>query len=55
MIDQEKWFKNISDGKITTKVVKYTLTLTENKIKIIFKDNKIYDTIPYILIDGKLN
>lgn len=29
--------------------------LTENKRKIIFKNDKIFDTEPYILRDGKLN
>jgi hypothetical protein len=53
-IQQEKWYKNISEGKITTKKQEYKLVLTENKRKLIFKDNKLYNTIPYRLKDGKL-
>ena len=52
-LNQDKWFKNITDGSITICNQIYTLVATENKRKLIYdKNNKLIDTEPFILVDG---
>lgn len=54
IINQEKWFKDLSTAEITTKEQKYSLMITENKRKGIYNNNKYSDTVPYKLINGVL-
>lgn len=51
---QEKWYKNIVKGRILTKIEDYTLMATENKRKLVYKNNKLVKSVPYKYIDGKL-
>jgi hypothetical protein len=44
---QEKWFRKISEGKITILEQIYTLKVTDNKRKLIYKDNKLVGTKHY--------
>jgi hypothetical protein len=49
-INQEKWYRSISDGGITIKDEIYTLMLTENKRKLIYNNNNIFEnTLPFII------
>jgi DNA polymerase type B, organellar and viral len=51
-----KLYKNIIKGKIISKEERYTLMVTENKRKLIYdKNNKLINTQPYKLMDGKLS
>lgn len=55
ILNQEKWYKNISKGNITIKKDIYTLTVTTGKRQIIYDtNNKFIDTKPLNLIDGIL-
>jgi hypothetical protein len=55
IIEQDKWFKDISKGNITIKNEIYTLMLTENKRKLIFDtNNKFIDTKPLILNNDQI-
>ena len=45
--NQEKWFRNFTDGTITIKDQIYTIMITNNKRQIIFNDKNIFtDTKP---------
>ena len=45
-----KWYKSLSSGSITIKDEIYTLSVTENKIKLIYNsDNIIFDNEKLIL------
>ena len=48
-LNQEKWFKSISDGDITIKDQIYTLTSTDNKRELIYSDNLLINTKPFII------
>lgn len=50
---QTKWIKNISDGNIEIINEIYTLQVTDNKRKLIYHDNNLINTIPYIINDKK--
>jgi hypothetical protein len=54
LINHEKWYKSISNGNITTKLENYTLMVTENKRKLLYRKDKFFETMPYKLINGKL-
>ena len=54
MISHEKWYKNISKGYITIKKELYTLLVTNNKRKLIYENNKLINTKPYIIDHDKL-
>jgi hypothetical protein len=45
--DQTKWFKNLSEGKIQVLEQVYTLQVTDNKRKLIWKNNKLVSTKAY--------
>ena len=52
---QEKWDRNFIIGRIKVKDEIYTLSITENKRKIIYNENnKFIDTSPIILNNGKI-
>jgi hypothetical protein len=54
-LEQEKWFRNISEANIkVNKNTKHTLKLSSLKRSIIFKNNKFVDTKPLILKDSNL-
>jgi DNA polymerase type B, organellar and viral len=48
-VPQDKWYKNLSKGKITIKEEIYSLTVTENKRELIYIDNLFTNTKPLIL------
>jgi hypothetical protein len=51
--NQEKWFRKLSEAKITILEQLYTLKINENKRKLIFdKNNKLIGTETYKLQDG---
>ena len=50
----EKWFKSINEGKITVKKQLYSLKITENKRKILYKNNKFIDSKPFIIKNNKI-
>lgn len=52
--NQEKWFKNISEGNITIKDTIYTLKCTNNKRSFIYDlNNDLIDTNPYKIDNNK--
>jgi hypothetical protein len=50
---QTKWRKNLSEGNISILNEIYTLQVTNNKRKLIYENNKLIDTIPYIINEEK--
>ena len=46
-IDQEKWFKDIANGRITTTMNTYNLKATANKRELIYNENYLIGTKPY--------
>jgi len=50
---QTKWFKNLSEGHIALLKQLYTLKVTDNKRKLIYKDNILINTKPYIINGDK--
>jgi len=48
-LNQDKWFKNIEEGNITIKNQIYTLIPTENKRQLIYKNNELVDTKPFVI------
>jgi len=57
-IKQDKWYSDISNGKFHIKDEIYTLMVTDNKRKLLYKreagDNIFYDTLPLTLENGKI-
>ena len=53
-LKQEKWYVDLSEGKIITKEETYTLMVTENKRKLIYENNKLVKSLAYTLKDDKL-
>jgi hypothetical protein len=53
-LNQEKWFKDLSEGNISIKDQLYTLIPTENKRQLIYNNNKLIDTKPFIIKDDKI-
>lgn len=51
---QGKWYRSFSDAYISIKDETYTLMLTDNKRKLIYKDNIFINTEPYIYEDNKI-
>lgn len=49
LLNHEKWYKNIEHSNITIKEQIYTLTATENKRELIYNNNKLVATKPFIL------
>jgi len=48
-LQQDKWFKHINEGNISIKEQLYTLLPTENKRLLIYKNNQLIDTKPFII------
>lgn len=44
---QTKWTKNLSEGHIKVLKQMYSLKVTDNKKELIFKNNKLINTIPF--------
>ena len=50
LINQEKWFKDISNRRINVKDEIYSLMVTSNKRKILYdKDNHITKSEPFVI------
>lgn len=45
----DKWFRNFEDSSIEIKNQMYTLVSTENKRKLVYVENKLIDTTPFII------
>jgi len=54
LISHEKWYKSIENSNITVKDQIYTLAVTSNKRKLIYKNDKLINTKPYIINNDKL-
>src|ERR1700712_4979997 len=52
-LDQDKWFRSLENGTITISNQLYTLRATENKRKLVYVDNKLIKTIPFIINSDK--
>lgn len=52
-LKQTKFYKNLRESHILLKEEKYTLMVTENKRKLVYKNGNIF-TKPYVLDNGKL-
>jgi len=52
-LSHKKWHKNFQDSEIIIKDQIYTLIPTENKRKLIYKNNKLINTIPFIINEKK--
>nr|UEX92847.1 hypothetical protein [Marasmius tenuissimus] len=50
---QSKWFKNIYEGTIRIDELPYNIKYTDNKRKLIFIDNKLANTTPFIINNKK--
>ncbi len=50
-LNQEKWFKSISEGNISVRNQIYSLMVTDNKRQLIYDKHMLVGTKPYI-IDG---
>ena len=50
---QTKWTRNLTEGKINLLNELYTLKVTENKRKLIYKNNKLVGTKPYKIDSNK--
>lgn len=46
--NQDKWFKSLFNGTITINEQLYTLKVTSNKRQLVYKNNTLINTIPYI-------
>lgn len=51
--NQTKWFRNLSEGEINILEQIYTLKVTENKRKLIFKKSKLVNTKPFKINKNK--
>lgn len=51
---QTKWFKNLSDGYINVLEQIYSLKVTENKRKLIYKNSKLVNTSSYKINNEKV-
>jgi len=50
---QTKWRRNLSEGNMSILNEVYTLQVTNNKRKLIYENNKLIGTIPYIINEEK--
>jgi hypothetical protein len=48
-LNQDKWFKSISEGNISVRDQVYTLIATENKRQLISDNNILLGTKPYTI------
>ena len=49
--DQDKWFRSITEGRISIKDQFYTLHVTDNKRKLIYNNGLLVGSKPYIIND----
>ena len=47
--NQEKWFRSITNANISIKNKIYSLKVTDNKITLIYENNKLINTKPLII------
>ena len=52
-LEQEKWYKSLENANIEVLKQIYTLKVTDNKRKLIYKNNILIDTEPYIINEKK--
>lgn len=52
-LSHEKWFRNFAAGNIQIKEQPYVLRVTDNKRKLVFKNNILVKTEPYIINNNK--
>lgn len=52
-LDQDKWFRSLENGSITISNQLYTLRATENKRKLVYINNKLTETVPFIINTDK--
>lgn len=52
-LNQEKWYKSIGTGDISVLEQIYTLKVTGNKRKLIYSNDKLVDTSPFIINQNK--
>lgn len=50
---QTKWFRDLSKSEIQLLEQVYTLKMTDNKRRLIYKKGKLIGTIPYIINEEK--
>jgi hypothetical protein len=50
---QSKWFRNLSEGQINILEQIYTLKVTENKRKLIYRNSKLVSTQSYKIDKSK--
>ena len=53
-LNQEKWFKDFENSNITIKDQLYTLVPTNNKRQLIYNNNNLIDTKPFIIENSKI-
>ena len=53
-VNQKKWYRDFSLAKITIKDELYTVMVTDNKRKTIYKNNKFIDTSPIYIDNEKI-
>jgi uncharacterized protein YbcV (DUF1398 family) len=51
-LNQEKWFRNITESLINIRSTLYTLKVTENKRQLVYLDDIFVDTKPLIIENG---
>ena len=51
---QTKWMRNLSEGQIKLLDQLYTLKVTDNKRQLIYKNNKLIGTKPYVINKSKI-
>ena len=52
-LNHDKWFKNLAEGSISLKDQVYTLSVTDSKRQLVYKNNIFVNTKPYIINDNK--
>lgn len=51
--NKSRWYRSISAGNICVKEQVYTLKVTGNKRKLIYENDKLVDTVPFIINENK--
>lgn len=55
ILSQDKWYKNLSDGNILVKSESYSLMITENKRKLVYNSQNIFEkTLPLTIKGGNI-
>jgi len=53
LIKNEKWFRSLTSADIKVKNQVYELSATENKRRFIYKNNRMVDTVPFVINSSK--